>query len=183
MCGRFLTEEDDELDALVELARLGGVFKYGEVYPTNIVPVLTGAKIASAMKWGFPGFAPGKPPLINARSETAATTRTFRDAFARRRCLVPATAYYEWETLPNRKKEKYEFALPDRRLLFMAGIHTETGEFAILTRAADAEFRSIHERMPVIIPRQRFENWFNGEEIGESFVNLSCVKARSIMSS
>ncbi|MDR0905301.1 MAG: SOS response-associated peptidase [Oscillospiraceae bacterium] len=176
MCGRFLTEEDDEMDALIELSRIGDAFKYGEVFPTNIVPVVTGAGTAAAMKWGFPGFAPGKPPLINARSETIATTRTFRKSFFERKCLVPATAYYEWRPLPSKKKDKYEFALADRKLIFMAGIYTENGEFAILTRDATPEFRDIHERMPVIIPRERHAEWFNGKDVQENVTELEFAK-------
>ncbi|MDR0916433.1 MAG: SOS response-associated peptidase [Oscillospiraceae bacterium] len=158
MCGRFLTEQDVEFDAILALANAGG-FKYGEVFPSHVVPVLTGADGAAMMTWGFPNFAPNRPSLINARSETAATTCTFRDAFARRRCLVPATGYYEWQDTGAKRKTKYEFALLDRRLLFMAGIFTERGEFAILTRGAVPEFAAIHDRMPVIIPRERHEDW------------------------
>jgi putative SOS response-associated peptidase YedK len=79
--------------------------------------------------------------------------------------LVPATGYYEWKTLANKRKEKYEFTLPGRRLLFMAGVYSESGEFAILTRDAAAEFAGVHERMPVIVARGAVGDWFGGGDV------------------
>jgi putative SOS response-associated peptidase YedK len=164
MCGRYLIEQDDEFTQILYTASdgdTGGDEPYGEVFPSCIVPVLTGTSVARFMRWGFP--APfDRNPFINARSETAGVVRTFADAYNNRRCLVPATAYYEWKLLSGKRREKYEFALPGRGLMYFAGIYSETNEFAILTRDAAPELCAIHERMPVIIPRESREYWLSG---------------------
>jgi putative SOS response-associated peptidase YedK len=158
-----LVEEGAEFDDILRLADESGDapdYKYGDVFPGQIVPVLTGTRDARLMRWGFP--APfDRNPFINARSETAASTRTFASAYKNRRCLVPATAYYEWKQLPSGRKEKYEFTYRGRRLLYLAGIFSESGEFAILTRDAAPDYREIHARMPVIIAHERRETWLS----------------------
>ena len=164
MCGRYYVEIDEkELGEIVSEAerniaeREGRLFRGGDVFPGMVAPVLSGNG-AEFMKWGFPDLA-GKRPLINARSETAAAARTFREAWADRRCLVPASGYYEWKTLGAKRKEKYAFTLPDGEMLYMAGIYSPSGQFAILTRDAAPMLAAIHDRMPVIIPKPLTEIW------------------------
>ena len=137
------------------------VFRSGEIFPGNVAPVLDAEREARFMLWGFPNLIAGKRPLINARSETAAVKRTFCDAMASRRCLVPASGYYEWKTLSKKHKEKYEFTLPDRETMYMAGIYTQANQFAILTRAASPSTGDIHDRMPVILPKTLGDVWLN----------------------
>ena len=134
-------------------------FRSGEIFPGNIAPVLDAQREARFMLWGFPNLMPGKRPLINARSETAAVKRTFCDAMASRRCLVPASGYYEWKTIGKKHKEKYEFTLPDRETMYMAGIYSRADQFAILTRAASPSTGDIHDRMPVILPKKLGDVW------------------------
>jgi len=129
MCGRYYVEiSEDELRDIIAKAeeKLKNepeqmTFTGGEIFPSNVVPVVTGIGDAQFMKWGFPAIAQGRPPLINARSETALTSRTFRDAMEHSRCLIPATAYYEWKDIGKNQKEKYEFALIRQKPFFMAG--------------------------------------------------------------
>ena len=136
-------------------------FRSGEIFPGNVAPVLDAEREARFMLWGFPSPITGKRPLINARSETAAVKRTFSDAMASRRCLVPASGYYEWKTLSKKHKEKYEFTLPDRETMYMAGIYTRANQFAILTRAASPSTGDIHDRMPVILPKTLGDVWLS----------------------
>jgi putative SOS response-associated peptidase YedK len=137
-------------------------WKGGEVCPGDVAPVLTAGGAARFMTWGFPSLY-GKQPHINARSETAAGAITFRDAWLNRRCLVPATCYFEWKhpgaKTGKKQREKYAFRLPDSPLLYMAGIYTTGGMFAILTRAASHGISEIHDRMPVIIPKALATFW------------------------
>ena len=166
MCGRYFIEISDEelLEIIAEAERNqtgryeAPLFLGGDIFPSAIVPVVTNTG-ARFMKWGFPNLAPDRPPLINAKSETAHTLRTFSDAMMQRRCLVPATAYYEWQDVGKKKKDKYEFALPEQGLFYMAGIFAPNNDFAILTRQATIEFMPIHDRMPVIIPRSHAREW------------------------
>lgn len=103
MCGRYYIAEEDsaaELQEIIEqLNRRGAEVKTGEIYPTDTVPVLANNKsmviTPFAMKWGY--TLPDGKQIINARSETAADKPLFRDGMLQRRCLIPATNYFEWE--------------------------------------------------------------------------------------
>jgi putative SOS response-associated peptidase YedK len=171
MCGRFVVEiEEQQLREIIEEAQdgisrdseqLSFTFKGGEIFPGNTVPVITANKKACFMTWGFPSIVADRRPHINARSETAATSKTFGEAIATRRCIVPASAYFEWKDLGKKKKAKYEFRLKDRSPLYMAGIYSEDGEFAILTRDAAPAMTEVHDRMPVIIPKSSIDTWLN----------------------
>jgi putative SOS response-associated peptidase YedK len=132
---------------------------------------------ARFMLRGFPCIISGKRPHINARSETAATSKTFSAAMASRRCLVPASGYFEWKTLGKNRKEKYGFRLPGMSPMYMAGIYSGDGRFAILTRDAAPGILEIHNRMPVILPKTLKGAWFGGSPgvLSEALTDLrSC---------
>ena len=139
--------------------------KTGEVAPTDRAAVLAnsraGNRSAFAMRWGY--RLDGGRLVINARSETAERSPLFGDGIARRRCLVPATHYFEWE---HRGKEKIRYAIGenDDGLIYMAGVYRleETGPaFAILTRKSADCISFIHDRMPVILPAPAAEEWLD----------------------
>lgn len=106
--------------------------------------------------------------LINARSESAAAKPAFQDSFRRRRCLVPADGFFEWS--PGPAKRPYFIHRGDRRCLALAGLWRverdrdggERPHFTLLTRDADAALARIHDRMPVIVPRDAFRTWLDG---------------------
>ena len=176
MCGRFYTDFDDaqyrEMLAMLYLKseKDAGLLmlKNGEVFPTDQVAALdsTGAR---AMRWGFARFD-GKGKVINARSETALEKNMFRTPMLTQaglpqagRCLIPASAYFEWET---RDKEKIKYKLrPAKEGLFtFAGLYrSETGSntpvFVILTAPAAEGISFVHERMPLILPKEQREDW------------------------
>jgi len=130
-----------------------------------------------SLRWGLVPFntadlkAARKP--INARSETVATSPMFRAAFAKRRCIVPAAAFYEWRTTPS-GKEPFAIARADAAPLAFAGIwegwRAPDGEvlrtFAILTTAANRDLSSLHDRMPVILEADTWPVWL-GEAEGD----------------
>jgi putative SOS response-associated peptidase YedK len=169
MCGRFVVViSDAELREIVAAAeksvrehdeRQRTLFQGGEIFPDDSAPVLTVGREARFMTWGFPNLMAGERPHINARSESAAAVKTFRESMAERRCLVPASGYYEWKKTAAKRKIKYEFTLPDRTPLYMAGIYSPDGRFAILTRAAAPAIFEIHDRMPVILPKELLNVW------------------------
>ena len=168
MCGRFLVS-GEELKEILEAAeasadacmgQLSFTFRGGEVFPSDTVPVIT-ANGVRFMTWGFPSILENQRAHINARSETAATSKTFGEAMAARRCIVPASAYFEWKQTGKKHKDKYEFTLPGRTPLYMAGIYTADGQFAILTREAASSMTDIHGRMPVILPKSLIGLWIN----------------------
>jgi len=170
MCGRYLIDDEAfdlrEIIAAAErnsqLNTAWSSFKSGEIFPGSYAPVIASDNEPQFMLWGFPGMLAGKQPHINARSETAASKRTFSDAMASRRCLVPACGYYEWKAASKKQKERYEFTLPDRMPMYMAGIYTDD-KFAILTRAASPPVAHIHDRMPVIFDKSLGAAWLGNK--------------------
>ena len=173
MCGRYyigLDSEEEWLAILEALNRKGapeGLKTSGEIFPSDIVPVLAnnrqGERRPFAMRWGY--SFPGGRPVINARAETAQTKPLFRDGMRQRRCLVPASHYFEWERCGEARR-KYALRPAHASMFYLAGIdHWENHSgalyptFALLTRQAAPEIAFIHERMPVILPRERVRDW------------------------
>lgn len=116
------------------------------------------------MRWGYSGY---KNQIINARSETAAEKPMFRKSLLERRCLIPASGYYEWKRTESGSKSKQKYALycPSRPI-YMAGLwRQEQGEalpvFVILTREAAPAIANIHDRMPVILPDGTRQDWLS----------------------
>jgi putative SOS response-associated peptidase YedK len=157
----------------------------GEVFPSDIVPVQVGEGQYQPMKWGFAGH--DKRLIINARSETAAAKPLFKEAMAERRCLIPASGYFEWQKADSGKagsatlgkaktskaskhKTKYAFTLPSG-LMYLAGCYRQEKDvpvpsFVILTRDASEGIQHIHDRMPVIFSRANGLIWLRGDGTG-----------------
>ena len=167
MCGRynFSQEESDEIREIVREVerRQRGEFKMGEIYPTNVAPVLVAGDdrpVPELLAWGFPRFDK-KGVVINARAETAPDKPMFRKCLEQRRCVIPSTGFYEWAA----DKTKYRFRLPGEDALYMAGLYNEfAGEprYVILTTAANESIADVHNRMPVVLPRARIAEWIGG---------------------
>lgn len=168
MCGRYYIEIDNaELRSIIAEVEKNTAIKTGEIYPTNIAPVLSPTGTMTAMRWGFPKFD-GKGEIINARSETAAEKNMFRRSFIEGRCLIPASWYFEWE---KRETKKIKYALMDtnKNPVWMAGLsktdfHTGISYYVVLTRPAWAGISFIHERMPVILPKESHNEWLFGHD-------------------
>jgi putative SOS response-associated peptidase YedK len=171
MCGRYYIEIDDkELNDIFRAveerlhADKNESVQIGEIYPTNIVPAIAATGIIP-MKWGF-DRNDGKGIIINARSETVVKQPMFAVPFAQSRCLLPASYYYEWRQEEG-KKLKYRLFSRDLPMLYLAGIAREVEEgqpprFAILTRPAASSIAFVHDRMPLIIPREAKDVWLHG---------------------
>lgn len=166
MCGRYtfftdkeLQEVDEIIDQISNEIQLENM-KSGEIFPTNVAPILLPERdivIPRLMVWGFPNFR-NKGVIINARSETAREKRMFGSSLERRRCIIPSTGFYEWDA----SKKKYLFNMPDSGMLYMAGIYNQfDGEnrFVILTTNANTSMEEVHNRMPVIIPKDQIRDW------------------------
>ena len=156
MCGRYTVFTEDEDSLMTKFLKQAG-FKepVGDIYPTDPAPIITmydgkiGAKYAF---WGFPSPSGDSKPVINSRSETAVGKRFFREALYERRCVIPATGFYEWS---RQTKLKYLFSGINTDILYMAGAYNEYGpvkKFVIFTREADDDISDIHNRMPVLVP-------------------------------
>src|SRR5262245_23949721 len=137
----------------------------------------TGERHLDLLKWGLlPSWTkePSKAQRpINARSETVATTRMFRDAFQARRCIVPADLFYEWKVLVG-GKQPYAIARQDGQMLAFAGLWegfrwsdgAVTRSFTIVTTNANADVADLHSRMPVILEPEDWPAWL-GEVDGD----------------
>ncbi len=170
MCGRFYIPEDDSSEELQRIInhlnrKKPTPVKTGEVRPTDVAAVIANNKslqpIPFAMKWGY--SLADRQPLINARSETADSKPLFRDGMQQRRCLIPASHYFEWQRLAN-KKIKNAIKPVNSKEMYMAGVYRiQNGipEFVILTREPGESIRHIHDRMPVILPRDALNDWMN----------------------
>lgn len=144
---------------------------------THVVPavVLRDQEPAvCGLMWGLvPFYERNKPQmrmLPNAKAETAATSTAFREAIARRRCLIPANGFYEWATL-GKMKQPHLFTLKDEEPFAFAGIW-ETGTdkslppgFAILTTAPNKLVSPYHHRMPVLLTRETMPRWLGGDPL------------------
>ena len=178
MCGRYFIDGDDlpeELERILEELNRKNTPKNlktsGEIFPSDVVPVLANSRRQDvqpfAMRWGY--SFPGGRPVINARAETAAEKPLVRDGMRQRRCLIPASSYFEWERRDG-QKTKYAIHPAGAEMLYLAGIyHLENHDgaiipsFAILTRSAAPEIAFIHDRMPVILPPDCARDWLKVE--------------------
>ena len=155
----------------------------GEIRPTNVVPVIAmsrdGKQTAFPMQWGF--LLSGRSPLVNARTETAAEKPTFKEAWARHRCIIPASWYFEWEhTIDEAGKKKtgakYIIRPKDSGMTWLCGLYRmEDGlpAFTVLTREPSEELRSIHDRMPLILPKERIGEWIDPDSYPSKLLRYS----------
>ena len=171
MCGRyFIDPEPDEalLPVLRALEARGsrGLKIRGEVLPCDLAPVLAGNRARQirpfAMRWGY-RLADGRP-LINARAESAREKPLFADGMLQRRCLIPASHYFEWQRLHDGGRKKFAIRPTGMCALYLAGIYRhEVGgpRFVVLTRPAAPEIAFIHDRMPLILSPERAYAWLS----------------------
>ena len=145
------------------------------VAPTHRIPAIVSQgeqTLLAAFSWGLvPGWAKDPaigPRMINARSETASEKPSFRSALVKRRCIVPADGWYEWQGSSGKKTPFYFSAVNDS-VLGLAGIYESWTQpdgqtlwtVAILTQQARANFEFIHDRMPVLLNPDLEESWLN----------------------
>lgn len=180
MCGRYQLNEEIADARLSEQIReamhvstqlCASMKTYGEIRPTDVAPVLAPSAIrrrigAFPMQWGF--THPVKGMLVfNTRSETAKEKELFCTSIDERRCLIPASCYFEWRKLDANRRERYAFFAESGEPLYLAGLYVKTSDrqrlpcFSILTRDASETLKAIHPRMPVTVPFSRAEEWLS----------------------
>jgi len=127
----------------------------------------------SLMRWGLVPYWAKDASIgfktINAMSETAAEKASFREAIRRRRCLVPADGFYEWQKLGRKEKQPYNIGMADDGLFAFAGLWerwadsagTPLNSFTILTTTANPLLAGIHDRMPVILKPEDYDVWLD----------------------
>ncbi len=180
MCGRFaLVTEKKILDMLFELDYYPAIeFKPRfNIAPAQQVPVVRlsaaeGKRELALLKWGLVPFWSRDETIgnrmINARAETARYKPAFRDAYKKRRLLIPASGFYEWKSETG-GKQPYFITAKNGDLISLAGLwerwDREAGRpletFTILTTEPNSLVAELHDRMPVIIPPQSFNDWLS----------------------
>ena len=176
MCGRFaLTEIDPTvLSQVFDLDSVPDLSPRYNVAPTQLVPVIRqgadGQRHLDLLRWGLvPAWAREfGAGLINARAETVDAKPSFRQAFRQRRCIIPASGFYEWQK-GEKGKVPYYVRMTDGAPMPFAGIweawRSPEGQVletcAILTTNANATVAPIHERMPVILTPDSFAPWLD----------------------
>ncbi len=177
MCGRFqLSVKGKHISERFNVEVFDEMYKPGfNCAPGQSLAVITNQdpEKLSFFKWGLVPFWAKDPKignkLINTRAETILEKPSFKAAFSRRRCLIPANGFYEWKKEAN--KTPYRIFLKNEELFAMAGIwetwkdaegralHT----FSIITTEPNQLMKTIHNRMPVILPREKEKAWLHEE--------------------
>jgi putative SOS response-associated peptidase YedK len=180
MCGRYtLTASPEVLRALFAYAEQPNFpqrFNIAPTQPIAIVRLVEGKRQFALVRWGLlPSWV--KDPktftlLINARGESVTDKPAFRAAMKRRRCLIPADGFYEWQKAGERKRPFYVHAKSGTPLAFAGLWETwigpngeELDTAAIVTTRAIRMLAPIHERMPVILAPEAFDLWLNSNEV------------------
>ena len=175
MCGRYeLSSHPAAIALAFGLDEVPDFAPRYNIAPMQRVPVVrqaaNGERELVRLQWGFvPRFA--RDPsigarMINARAETLALRYAFRNAFARHRCLLPVNGFYEWQPTPKGKQPMH-IGMPDGSPFGLAGLYerwlSPEGDVldtcAIVTTAAPASLRAVHDRMPVIVPATEYDRW------------------------
>jgi putative SOS response-associated peptidase YedK len=184
MCGRYARKSAQELLAEWFDLDLGDMPWFAPSYnvaPQSFQPAVcwdpqSARRRISLMRWGLvPSWARDARiglKTINARAEDAADKPAFREALRKRRCLIPADAFYEWQQLNARTRQPYAIAMKSGQPYAFAGLwenwQTPVGEalasFTILTTAPNEIMASIHDRMPVIVDPKDYARWLQVQD-------------------
>ena len=179
MCGRyFLDASVGEIESLV--GKLAGRVQLTPRYniaPEQPIPIIredaVGETHLALVRWGLvPGWSKGPDrrfSMINARAETVDEKPAFRSALRYRRCLIPASGFYEWRAAGKQPKQPFVIRRRDHELMMFAGLWehwmdpegNELESASIIVTTANAAVQPVHERMPVILSQSQFHPWLD----------------------
>ena len=180
MCGRFTQERPaSELAEIFGAEPLaddpGGRYNVAPTDEAMVVVQREERRAVTGYRWGLiPHWAENAKvgsKMFNARAETLTTSPAFREAFKRRRCLVPVNSFYEWKR-EGTVRQPYRVLRTDRRPLALAGLWagwkdpaTETVRrtFTIVTTTPNDALRDLHDRMPVVVEEDAWDRWLGAE--------------------
>jgi putative SOS response-associated peptidase YedK len=168
MCGRYALYDIDTLNSLYPLPAEYAIEPNYNAAPTQMMPVVTQEGV-ELMRWGLiPKWAKDEKigqRLINARSETIFDKPVWRSVITKKRCLVPANGFYEWQKRADGKQPYYIY-VKDQKLFMFAGVWEswshegkEWHTYSILTTVPNSEMSNVHDRMPVILHKDDHAQW------------------------
>ena len=192
MCMSLIIEPKEMAEVLIKVRKMAlaqemsiklgkSLIMSGDLYPSDIAPVLAPNKYGQMaifpMAWGFTHKATPKP-LANCRVETADTKALWQDSWFRRRCVIPASWYYEWgyplyeddnrNMVEHRNTKKIKFAIQTEGsdITYVARLYRyedhggmQIPMFAVLTKEAAGNVKDIHDRMPLILDKEDVKGW------------------------
>jgi putative SOS response-associated peptidase YedK len=183
MCGRFsLIVSEEELKKAFSVSGDIEVPTSYNIPPGQDIPAVRGPSDQSderelvSLQWGLVPFWADEPDigsnLINARAETVHEKPSFRDAYEKRRCIIPASGFYEWKS-ENGSKQPYYIKPKEDPLFGFAGLweswtdeerDQELNSCTIITTSPNRIMKPIHNRMPVILPTSRYDPWLDPDQ-------------------
>ncbi len=180
MCGRFVQALDlqDYADffgaTVIKTESLNPSFNVAPTDDVYGVVEHEGERRLGSFRWGLiPHYSKDRKTIhINARSESVDSKPAFRDSFSRRRCLIPADGFYEWQRNEDGTKQPYYISQPTDPMA-LAGIWTRWKDptteervitCTIITTAADPTIEGIHDRMPIAVNRGLWDDWLDSEQ-------------------
>lgn len=165
-------------NTFLEQTKKAGASGFADIHPKDPAAVLYQRGpfvLPESMTWGFPGFDKNKL-IINARAESAADKKIFRESIRHQRCIIPAKGFYEW----NSRKEKSTFLRGDGRILLMGGCFKLFGSeprFVILTAPADKTVSPVHHRMPLIFEPSEAALWICDDSFAQHILQSTADRA------
>jgi len=196
MCGRYVRRSDKQkiaeaFQARNDISSLAMPMSDYNIAPSTFQPVIrdsreTGQREMVLMRWGLvPFFTKQLSDVkgistINAKAENVAKSPTWREPFKKRRCLVPASGFYEWKKLDAKTKQPYFFTVDGSPMFAFAGLwdawKDEAGgwlqSFSIMTTEANEIMQSVHTRMPVILHARDYDRWLSREVTQQPPIDL-----------
>lgn len=178
MCGRYFFDAETALEVEDELGLDSGLLSVssGDVTPAMSPAVITadrggdGTSLkVSDMFWGVTGN--DKKLVINARAESALEKPMFSDSVERRRLVIPASGFYEWD----KDKNKVTFYKKDKSPIYLAGFYKlsdNKDSFVILTTAANESMIRVHDRMPLMIEKNAVKDWLFDADAAKEMLHM-----------
>jgi putative SOS response-associated peptidase YedK len=169
MCGRYRLKDPKAAFDWLEVEPVFDFRPRFNIAPGQLVPVVCARGEVEPMQWGIvPKWArETSKALINARCESIREKRSFKSAFSSRRCLMPADGFYEWTMVGKRP---HLITINGGAPFAIGGIWepgADNNRCCLLTTAANAVAARVHNRMPVIVRREDWEEWFSPGELAE----------------
>lgn len=183
MCGRFASKaKSEQIEKEFKVGKLNPKLFEARfnIAPSQIIPAILetdGERLVNGLKWGLiPSWAKDDSfasKTINARAETITEKASFKNAFKSRRCIIPASGFYEWAKKGEKVKQPFYFFLKNKDVFGFAGLYEEwldkqSGELVetctIITTEANACLEPVHDRMPVILKPADYDQWLDEKE-------------------
>jgi putative SOS response-associated peptidase YedK len=192
VCGRYYNRAEKQRIAEAMQAKVPEPFEVTPSYnvaPQSFQPVVRldreGERVLSVMRWGLVPFWAKDAKIgrstVNARAETVQKSAAFREAFQRRRCLVPASGFYEWMQVDAKTRQPYAVTVTGKDVIAFAGLWERWKDpaagqwlltYTILTTDPNGVMEPIHDRMPVIVAAQDYQRWLEPGDPAKPPVDL-----------